>query len=90
MRLQKYIVATSTYTHYNVYKEVLYMRTNIVLNDSLVEEAMRLSQVKTKKDLINIALEEYIANHKKKNLMDLKGKINFDNEYDYKTMREGK
>jgi len=66
------------------------MRTNIVLNDSLVEEAMRLSKVTTKKDLINLALEEYINNHKKKNLMELKGKINFDDDYDYKSMREGK
>lgn len=63
------------------------MRTNIVLNDSLVEEAMRLSKVNTKEELINLALEEYIKNHKKKNLMELKGKISFDDDYDYKAMR---
>ena len=66
------------------------MRTNIVIDDHLVEEAMRLSKAKTKKDLINFALEEYISNHKKKDLMDLKGKIEFAPDYDYKSMREGK
>lgn len=66
------------------------MRTNIVLNDALVEEAMRLAKVDTKKDLINLALEEFVKNHRKKNLMDLKGKVNFDDNYDYKAMREGK
>jgi Arc/MetJ family transcription regulator len=66
------------------------MRTNIVIDDQLIEEAMRVSKAKTKKDLINFALEEYISNHKKKNLMDLKGKIEFDEKYDYKSMREGK
>lgn len=66
------------------------MRTNIVIDDQLIEEAMRLSMARTKKELINHALEEYISNHKKKNLMDLKGKIEFDQDYDYKSMREGK
>ena len=66
------------------------MRTNIVLNDALVEEAMRLAKVDTKKDVINLALEEFVKNHRKKNLMDLKGKVKFDDDYDYKSMREGK
>jgi Arc/MetJ family transcription regulator len=65
------------------------MRTNIVLDDKLVEEAFKLSNVKTKRELIQIALEEYINNRKRKNLMDLKGKIQFADNYDYKSMREG-
>ncbi len=65
------------------------MRTNIVLDDDLIEEAFKYAGVKTKKELIQIALQEYIDNHKKKNLIDLKGKINFSDQYDYKKMREG-
>lgn len=65
------------------------MRTNIVLDDDLIDEAFKYAGVKTKKELIQIALQEYIDNHKKKNLIDLKGKINFSDQYDYKKMREG-
>ena len=64
------------------------MRTNIVIDDDLVEEAFKYSgDIKTKKDLVEIALKEYVANHKMKNLQDLRGKIEFDNSYDYKDMR---
>ena len=65
------------------------MRTNIVLDEDLIDEAFKYARVKTKKELVQIALQEYIENHKKKNLMDLKGKINFSEEYDYKKTREG-
>ncbi len=64
------------------------MRTNIVIDDDLVEEAFKYSgDIKTKKDLVEIALKEYVAKHKMKNLQDLRGKIRFDNGYDYKDMR---
>lgn len=64
------------------------MRTNIVLDDDLVEEAFKYSgDIKTKKDLVEIALKEYVAKHKMKNIQDLRGKIQFDNDYNYKDMR---
>jgi Arc/MetJ family transcription regulator len=66
------------------------MRTNIVLNDLLVEEAMKLANVKTKKELVNLALKEFVENYKRKNLVELKGKIKFAEGYDYKSMREGR
>ena len=40
------------------------MRTNIVLDDQLVEEAQALSHIKTKRELIDKALREFIANRK--------------------------
>jgi Arc/MetJ family transcription regulator len=67
------------------------MRTNIVLDDSLVEEAFKYAEtIHTKKDLIETALKEFVRNHKMKNLKDIKGKISFDENYDYKQMRIGK
>ena len=53
------------------------MRTNIVLNDSLIKEAFKLSRAKTKKELVNQALKEFVENRKRLNLMDLGGKIEF-------------
>ena len=66
------------------------MRTNIVLEDSLVKEALKLSRMKTKKQLVNQALREFVENRKRLNLMDLAGKIEFAKDYDYKALRIGK
>ena len=67
------------------------MRTNIVLDDQLVDEAFKYADnINTKKDLIEIALKEFVKNRKMKNLKDLKGKIFFADDYDYKKMRIGK
>jgi Arc/MetJ family transcription regulator len=44
------------------------MRTNIVLDDELIEEAFKISQaVSTKKALIETALKEYAGNRKNRN-----------------------
>jgi Arc/MetJ family transcription regulator len=65
------------------------VRTNIVLDDELVEEAFKFSQaISTKKELIETALKEYVNTRKRKNLKELKGKIKFGTDYDYKKMRE--
>ena len=65
------------------------MRTNIVLNDELVNEAFKFSQkISTKKELIETALKEYVDNRKRKNIRELKGKIKFYDGYDYKSMRK--
>jgi Arc/MetJ family transcription regulator len=64
------------------------MRTNIDINDSLLEEAFSVSQARTKKDLIHEALREYIKLKKRKDLTELAGSIEFYEGYDYKKLRE--
>lgn len=66
------------------------MRTNIVLDDRLVKEALKLTRAKTKRELVNQALKEFVENRKRLNLMDLFGKIEFAKNYNYKALREGK
>lgn len=63
------------------------MRTNIDLEDKLVEEAFSLTGLRTKKELVHLALRELINSRKKKNLFDLSGKIQFSDDYDYKKLR---
>ena len=46
------------------------MRSTIVIDDALFEEAFYLSKLKTKKDLITLSLQEYI---RKKRLEHLAG-----------------
>lgn len=65
------------------------MRTNIVLNDKLIAEAEKYSNFKTKREIVELALLEFVENHKRKDLRDLKGKIKFSDDYDYKKMRNG-
>jgi Arc/MetJ family transcription regulator len=65
------------------------MRTNVVLNDELVNEAFKYSQlISTKRELIETALKEYVANRKRKNIGELRGKIKFLDNYNYKGMRK--
>ncbi len=64
------------------------MRTNIVLDDNLVKKALKISGANTKKDLITIVLKEFIQNHSRLDIIDLKGKISFRDDYDYKKLRK--
>lgn len=50
-------------------------RTNIELDEKLVEEGMRLFAIKTKKDLVDFALRELIRKEKIKKILDLEGKV---------------
>ncbi|MCP9770216.1 type II toxin-antitoxin system VapB family antitoxin [Lacihabitans sp. LS3-19] len=49
------------------------MRTNIDLDDVLVNEAMSLTKLRTKKDMVNYALESLIKKLKKQELAKLWG-----------------
>ena len=63
------------------------MRTNIVLDDELIEAAFRVSSARTKKDLVHEALRELVRMRRRKSLLDLKGRIRFAAGYDYKQAR---
>ncbi len=65
------------------------MRTNIVLDEDLVKKALKLSKAKTKRELVHEALEELIALRQKRDLRDLRGRIGFRADYDYKALRKG-
>jgi Arc/MetJ family transcription regulator len=65
------------------------MRTNIDLDDRLVNEAFKYAGVKTKKALITLTLKEFIESRKRRDLGELRGKVNFADGYDYKAHRMG-
>ncbi len=66
------------------------MRTNIELSDALVAEAFKYSLARTKKDLVHEALREFVENRKRRDLLELKGRIAFAEGYDHKRMRQAK
>ena len=69
-----------------VYRTLLIMRTNIEIDDKLLKEAMKISKVKSKKDLVNHALEELIRLNKRKKMLSLFGKVKWEGNLD--EMRE--
>jgi len=64
------------------------MRTNIVLDDELVDEALARTGVRTKREVVQLALEELVKSRKKKNLADLAGRIRFRAGFDHKAFRK--
>ncbi|QQZ27376.1 MULTISPECIES: type II toxin-antitoxin system VapB family antitoxin [Thiothrix] len=65
------------------------MRTNIVLDDTLVMEAFRLTGLKTKRELILQALKEMVENRQRLDLRELRGIGGFRHDYDHKALRAG-
>jgi len=64
------------------------MRTNIVIDDSLMKEALALSKLRTKREVVDRALRGFVQDMKIRNLADLRGKIDFAEGYNYKTARQ--
>jgi Arc/MetJ family transcription regulator len=67
-----------------------FLRTNIVLDDALVDEARKLTGIRTKVKLVDTALRELVKSRKRVSFLELKGKIKFAPGYDYKKLRIGK
>jgi len=64
------------------------MRTNVVLDDELLDEAFRFSRsVSTKQEMVEVALREYVNNRKRRDIRELRGKVKLAKDYDYKAMR---
>ncbi len=56
----------------------LILRTNIVIDDKLMAEAIKLSQLKTKKAVVETGLRLLIQIKKQERLKGLRGKLNWD------------
>ena len=64
------------------------MPTNLDLDDQLILQAQKLGHHKTKREAVTVALKQYIAVKKQKEITSLFGTIKFDPNYDYKKGRE--
>jgi Arc/MetJ family transcription regulator len=58
------------------------MRTNIDINDDLIKTAKELSKVKTKKEVVELALENLIKDLRRKDMLLLRGKVNWEGDLD--------
>ena len=64
------------------------MATNLAIDPDLLETALKTGGLKTKKDTVNLALTEFIKRRKNADILSLFGTIVYDEDYDYKKMRQ--
>ncbi len=53
------------------------MRTNIVIDDDLMDEALKVSRLKTKKDAVEEGLKLLVQRKKQESIKDLRGKLHW-------------
>lgn len=63
------------------------MRTNVVVDDKLVREAMRLTGAKTRREAVDIALRNLVARRKQKHILALAGQDLISADYDVRRVR---
>ena len=72
------------------------MQITLNLDESLINEALKLTSLTTQEELIKLALQELVrsrsgssgASRRKKNPLDLAGQIQFTEDFDHKALRE--
>jgi Arc/MetJ family transcription regulator len=64
------------------------MATNLSIDPDLLERALEVSGERTKKAAVTKALQEFIARRRQKRLLELIGKLEWDESYDYKAERQ--
>lgn len=60
------------------------MATNLAIDPNLLNEALDVGGLGTKKDTVNQALKEFVQRRKQRQIIDLFGNLPPDDDYDYK------
>jgi Arc/MetJ family transcription regulator len=63
------------------------MPTNLAIDDSLLEKARRIGKLRTKKETVTVALEEFILRRRQRQLLKSLGTFDFRKDWDYKKDR---
>lgn len=57
-------------------------RTNIVLDDNLVERAKAMTGIKTIRELVHHALRELVRHKRQREILKLRGRVDWEGELD--------
>ena len=63
------------------------MATNLAIDPELLNRAVEVSGERTKKAVVTKALQEFIARREQKRVVELLGKLEWDDSFNYKTER---
>jgi Arc/MetJ family transcription regulator len=56
------------------------MRTNIEIDDEVMQEAQRLTGIKTKRETVDLALRELVARHRRLGILELRGRVRWEGD----------
>ncbi len=63
------------------------MAMNLVIDVSLLHQAVQIGGLKDQNDTVTLALKEFIQRREAENLIAAFGTVDFDSSYDYKVER---
>jgi Arc/MetJ family transcription regulator len=63
------------------------MKTNLAINESLLEKALNISGLRTRIETVNLALEEFIEKRAGNGIISAFNTVEYDKDYDYKKLR---
>lgn len=63
------------------------MRTNMELDERLIGEAMRLAKVRTKREAVDLALRDYVARSKQRDILRFIDAQLISADYDVRAVR---
>lgn len=66
------------------------MATNLAIDPDLLQHALEVSGLRTKKEAVTIALEEFVARRAQAKIVDSFGTLDWDDSYDYKEDRRSR
>ncbi len=55
-------------------------RTNVVLDDKLILECQKITKIKTRRALIDYALQELLRRERQRKILELKGKVRWEGD----------
>ncbi|ADE14439.1 conserved hypothetical protein [Nitrosococcus halophilus Nc 4] len=55
-------------------------RTNIVIDPELIEQGLRVTGLKTRRELVDFALRELLRRENQKKLLELKGQVEWEGD----------
>ena len=58
------------------------MRTNIEIDDHLMEKALAISQLSTKKEVVHTALTYFVSRMERLQMLELEGKVEWEGNLD--------
>jgi Arc/MetJ family transcription regulator len=58
-------------------EETVMKRTNVILDEKLIDDCMKATGIATQKALIDHALRELLRHERQKKILELKGKIHW-------------
>ena len=58
------------------------MRTNIEIDDAVLQEAQALTGTRTKRETVDLALRELVSRHRRIGVLDLRGRVHWHGDLD--------